>query len=231
MINKNVFTNEEIDEIKKEVSKLLNEPDRKDFIWKYYEAYNKDLVNRIEYFVKFSPLLKKISEKFLKEDYILMKDKINFKYPQGEGFIAHQDITAGWGKYGKNHINIAIPLQETNIENGCLYIADINEKKMLTPERTDLSDDIVHPNLYKPVITKKGDIIKFDSYTPHKSFKNNTQEPRIIIYFTYVQKDIYHDESVYEDYHRDKFNAVPPDIYKVKGKEYRCGNTNVLRKF
>ena len=35
----------------------------------------------------------------------------------------------------------------------------------------------------------------------------------------------------YELYHSDKFKNVPPDIYKVKGKKYRSGNTNIASEF
>ena len=59
----------------------------------------------------------------------------------------------------------------------------------------------------------------FDSFLPHKSFKNNTDKPRKILYFTYTDTD------KYEIYHNDKFKVVPPDIYRDKNKKYRSNNT------
>ena len=222
---KNHFTCDEIDTMLKEVRRLEKEKDRENYIWKYYEKNNNTKINRIEYFVKNSSLID-IAKKFETDDYILMKDKVNFKYPYSEQFLAHQDISAGWGKYGDEHISYAIPLDNTNEDNGCLFVADIGINKMLTPLRCDLEDSIVSPELYKPVETQKGDVIKFDSFIPHKSFINKTDKERIILYFTYTKKQ--GDKNIYEWYHKDKFENVPPDIYKIKGQKYRNGNTNEL---
>ena len=41
------------------------------------------------------------------EESVLFKDKINYKYPGGEGFQPHQDITAGWGNYTNKHVSFA----------------------------------------------------------------------------------------------------------------------------
>ena len=46
--------------------------------------------------------------------------------------------------------------------------------------------------------------------------------------FTYIPKA---QGDYYEQYHRDKFKNVPPDIYKEKGKAYRSGNTNKEKVF
>ena len=173
-IRKYFFNEKQIDDITQEILKLEKEVDRKEYIWKYYEFYDKKKLSRIEYFIKYSKKLKEISESFfIDKPYYLMKDKINFKYPNGEGFKAHQDAAAGWLKYSKHHFTVAIPLIDTTIENGCLWIADISCNKLLTSEFTDLSSSIVSEELYKPVETKKGDIIIFDSFIPHKSFIYN----------------------------------------------------------
>lgn len=222
------FSLEMIQKISEEVKRLEEEKDIKNYIWKYYEIESKN-INRIEYFVNYSPFLKKISEDLCPENYVLMKDKINFKYPFGEEFKAHQDIAAGWGKYGNKHLTYTIPLVDTDEKNGCLYFADIGVSSILTEERSDLSDDIVPPEKYSPVSTKKGDIIIFDSYIPHKSFINKSEDSRIILYFTYVEKP--ESSEVYEKYHKDKFENVPPDIYKKAGEQYRNGNSFTLRTY
>tara|TARA_Y100000816_G_C25588731_1_gene316235 strand:- start:16 stop:522 length:507 start_codon:yes stop_codon:yes gene_type:complete len=164
--------------------------------------------------------MKKLSQDLIKnKNLFLMKDKINFKYPLGDGFIEHQDISAGWHKYGKKHITIAIPLTITTIDNGCLWVADINCKKQLTEDFTNLNNSIVSNSLYKSIETNIGDIFMFDSFLPHKSFKNNTDKPRKILYFTYTDTD------KYEIYHNDKFKVVPPDFYRDKNKKYKSNNT------
>ena len=219
-IIKSYFTENQIDDLLKEIKRLENQTDKKDYIWKYYEE-DKKTISRIEKFIKHSPLLKQTSELFFKgSNYTLFKDKINFKYPGGNGvFTPHQDIVAaGWDDYGDYHINVAIPLQDTTLENGCIYFSDIKTDKKLTPRYTNITDDIVDPKSYKPYPTKKGDIILFDSYIPHKSFTNNSKDNRVIIFFTYVLSTKFDD--VYEKYHNDKFVNNPPDINKEEGKKY-----------
>jgi len=59
---------------------------------------------------------------------------------------------------------------------------------------------------------------------PHYSLTNREATAQPILYFTYVPGP-----SRYDDYHEDKFNAVPPDAFRTPGKAYRSGNTNVPR--
>ena len=153
------------------------------------------------------------------EESVLFKDKINYKYPGGEGFQPHQDITAGWGNYTNKHVSFALPLCDTDDENGGIYFGDTITEQ-LTPNFTDLTLELD----YKLICTSLGDVIFFDSYVPHASYDNKTQDPRPFLFFTYTPKS---DGDFYEQYHADKFKNVPPDIYKVKGKSYRSGNTNV----
>lgn len=217
-IIKNYFSKNMIENINIEIDKLENL--KPTDIWKYYEDNNKNILSRLEYFINKSKFMKKLSQDLIKnKNLFLMKDKINFKYPLGNGFIEHQDISAGWHKYGKKHITIAIPLTITTIDNGCLWVADINCKKQLTEDFTNLNNSIVSNSLYKSIETNIGDIFMFDSFLPHKSFKNNTDKPRKILYFTYTDTD------KYEIYHNDKFKVVPPDFYRDKNKKYKSNNT------
>lgn len=217
-IIKNYFSKNMIENINIEIDKLENL--KPTDIWKYYEDNNKNILSRLEYFINKSKFMKKLSQDLIKnKNLFLMKDKINFKYPLGDGFIEHQDISAGWHKYGKKHITIAIPLTITTIDNGCLWVADINCKKQLTKDFTNLNNSIVSNSLYKSTETNIGDIFMFDSFLPHKSFKNNTDKPRKILYFTYTDTD------KYEIYHNDKFKVVPPDFYRDKNKKYKSNNT------
>ena len=50
---KNLFSNNEINEISDNVKVLEEEKDRKNYIWKFYEKKIKR-INRIEYFIKFN---------------------------------------------------------------------------------------------------------------------------------------------------------------------------------
>lgn len=226
------FNSKEIDLIRSHVLELVKKEDKKDFIWKFYEnKINK--INRIEYFTKYdryfyelahNEKILKIVEDLLGEKPIIFKDKINFKYPGGEGFKTHQDISAGWGKYTNKHVNVAIPLCDTNDNNGCIYFGP-----RMTNMKTEYFQDIKEKEIsLGKVETRKGDLICFDSYIAHASYKNLSEKERIIIFFTYTPLN---DGDYYEQYHMDKFKNVPPDIYKLKGKKYRSGNTNIMTEY
>lgn len=219
------FSKQEIESIKSQIKDLIEHRDKKDFIWKFYEKNKK--LNRIEYFVNYSEFFRKLSKstkilnelkKLYSEEFVLFKDKINFKYPGGLGFEPHQDISAGWGRYTNFQISIAIPLTDTTIENGAIEFGP-----KLTEMRTNFHEDLNEDFDYDLITTKLGDIILFDSYIPHKSNINNSKGERPILFFTYTFKK---DGLFYEKYHSDKFKVVPPDIYKIKGEKYRSGNSN-----
>ena len=223
------FSDIELQEIKKHVSKLALDKDRRDYVWKYYEKEDKEKLNRIEYFVNYNEELKALSlnEKIIKlvkiklnDEPALFKDKVNFKYPGGEGFLPHQDIAAGWGEYCNKHVSVAIPLCDTDEENGCLFFGK-KSRHMLTENFKDLDNDI----FLEAAPSKAGDIFLFDSYVPHASYGNKSNFSRAILFFTYTPLSY---GDFYEKYHSDKFINVPPDIYKVKGRKYRSGNSNSL---
>jgi len=224
-IGKSLFSPEEISEINHQLDEILNIENRKDFIWKFHEPDQR--INRIEYFVNYNDFFKDLSENkrvlksitdLISEEVVLFKDKINFKYPDSQGFEPHQDITAGWGRYTDYHISVAIPLTNTNKENGAIEFG-----KPLFKMINDYHEDINIELDYELVETQVGDVILFDSYVPHRSGLNYSKQSRPIVFFTYTLKRY---GSFYELYHQDKFENVPPDIYKVKGQKYRSGNTN-----
>tara|TARA_B100000886_G_scaffold340543_1_gene311049 strand:+ start:9563 stop:10309 length:747 start_codon:yes stop_codon:yes gene_type:complete len=227
-IIKNSFSSFEIEKINENVKFLEEEIDRKNYIWKFYEKKIRR-INRIEYFVKFNKFflelandkrIIKIAHDLLGEKPILFKDKINFKYPGGEGFIPHQDVSAGWGMYCNKHVNIAIPLCDTNVENGCIYFGP-----RFTDMQTDYFEDMPEDSVtLEKKETNKGDLICFDSYVPHSSYSNKSDKKRIILFYTYTP---FSSGDFYEKYHSDKFKNVPPDIYRKKGNSYRSGNTNI----
>lgn len=224
---KNFFSKEEVSAIAKEIEKIINEEDRKDYVWKYFEK-DRVRIKRIEYFTNYNSFFKNlsISSKILEvvnglmgDESILFKDKINFKYGDSEHFKPHQDVCAGWGKYSDYHITFAIPLADVSKENGAIYFGERQTIK-LTEDFKDLDEDYPLGDLAE---IKMGDVLVFDSYIPHASYKNNTDQPRTMLFFTYTSKK---GGNCYEIYHEDKFKVVPPDIYKVKGRKYKSGNSN-----
>lgn len=225
---KNVVSKNLIRKIIGMVEILKQDPsmDCKEGPWLYKEKQI-DRISRIERFANSE--WNKIFEEILilavgreeSSHYYLFKDKVNFMYPGGEGFKPHQDIAAGWGMYTKYHLTIALPLVSTNDENGCLWMAPLEKPgKMLTDEIfTDLTEEHVPQDKFNPVCTELGDLITFDSHIPHRSFSNKSAETRPILYLTYAFED------KYEDYHNDKWEAVPPSSLQREGQKYRSSQS------
>ena len=93
---KNVFPKVKINDIRKIVLKNLNK-NSKDFFYEFND--DKKILRRIEKITDHyhsikdlihSPEVKKLFMKLNKKQ-ILFKDKLNFKFPNGEGFLPHLD--------------------------------------------------------------------------------------------------------------------------------------------
>mgnify|MGYP000037979767 CR=1 FL=1 len=149
------------------------------------------------------------------EDVILFKEKINFKLPGADGFAAHQDHQAGWGKYVNWFISIGVCIDEATAENGCLEVAGGYHKDGLLGQEWKPIEEIDLP--YVSVPCKPGDIIVFDSFVPHRSFPNLSPNTRRMIFLTYNKAA----EGPHRtDYFADKRVDFPPDIERNPGDNY-----------
>ena len=119
------------------------------------------------------------------EQAVLYKEKINYKYPGGGGYAAHQDAPAY--EFIDYHITCLISVDPATLESGCLYFAPgrhqegfiaLDEKGCVAPETAATMEWVAVP-------TDPGDILLFGSYIPHKSPTNRSDKPRRIIYLTY----------------------------------------------
>ena len=136
----NFFSKKDVLALKKNILKNIN---KKKYNFYYEKIKGKEKIRRIEKvsdYIKFSKKIifsKKIKNliKFLEsKNYVLFKDKINFKYPGGKGFLPHIDghflwkdrnniIQKGWKKYSNQFLSVVVPLEKTTIENGCIYLS------------------------------------------------------------------------------------------------------------
>lgn len=150
---------------------------------------------------------------------ILFKEKINFKLPGGDGFKPHQDQQAGWWNYAELFITALLSIDEATPENGCIDIAAGHHRRgLIGAEWTPLGDDNLAGVDLKPYPTKSGDVVFFDSYTPHGSGPNLTERPRRVLYLTYNRAT---DGDHRVDYYADKRKSFPPDIERDPDKEYK----------
>lgn len=154
----------------------------------------------------------------LGEEAILFKDKINYKMPGGDGFKPHQDAQAGWNVYASYYITVLVSIDAATLDNGCLELVAgrhrdglVGEEwRPLAAEEMDGMDFVAHP-------TEPGDAVLFDSYTPHGSGPNLTEQPRRVLYVTYNRASEGDHRS---RYFMDKRRSFPPDIERGPGKQY-----------
>ena len=197
---------------------------------KYFEESHSDgsrILCRVENFVPyhegFSRLItarrmqQAVCELF-GEEAVLFKDKINFKLPGGDGFKEHQDVQAGWDDYADIHITAMIAIDETNEANGSLeMIAGMHKQGVLGSMWAPLTDEDTKHVDYVAVHCQPGDAVFFDSYAPHRSQPNRTDEGRRVLYITY-NKLVEGDSR--EQYYTEKRNNYPPDIERDPDKDY-----------
>ena len=146
---------------------------------------------------------------------VLFKDKINFKYPGGDGFKAHQDQAAGWTRYAPLFVTALVTIDAATIENGCLEIATTPHRRQLTgAEWAPLDEEALG---LVAVPTQPGDVIFFDSFVAHASKPNLTAAPRRVLYLTYNLAEAGDHRA---RYFAEKRAAFPPDIERAPGDVY-----------
>nr|VFJ53163.1 MAG: Phytanoyl-CoA dioxygenase (PhyH) [Candidatus Kentron sp. FW]VFJ55661.1 MAG: Phytanoyl-CoA dioxygenase (PhyH) [Candidatus Kentron sp. FW] len=212
------------------VNEMQQWPDTPGKYWRYYEDDTKNqgqkLLNRIENFSRYHQGFRSLLTRgklemavsdLLGESAVLLKEKINFKLPGGGGFEPHQDQQAGWWNYADFFISALVCIDEATRENGCLEVVAgrhqegiFREWEPLTPEDMAGMEFIFCP-------TKPGDVIFFDSYTPHRSEPNRSSQQRRLLFATYNRLS---DGNHEERYHLDKQNAFPQDCEREKEKAY-----------
>jgi ectoine hydroxylase-related dioxygenase (phytanoyl-CoA dioxygenase family) len=118
------------------------------------------------------------------ETPVLFKEKVNYKHPGGGGFAPHQDAAAY--RFVDHHISCMVPLDPATEASGCLWVAPGHEQGALPTDDRGRLDEAAAATLdWRPVPLEPGDLLFFDSYTPHYSESNGTDRPRRAAYLTY----------------------------------------------
>jgi hypothetical protein len=125
-----------------------------------------------------------VASDVLGEPAVLFKEKVNFKHPGGAGFAPHQDATAY--RFADHHISCMVPLDPATIASGCLDVVSGEHAGFLdTDDRGRIAEPVAVALEWKPVEVEPGDLLWFDSYTPHRSGTNRSDRPRRALYLTY----------------------------------------------
>ena len=213
---------DEIENLKEEKNKYMiyyeenNSKSRIEYFYKYHLGI-KNLVN-----IKLNPFLNEL----LGKKQVLFKDKMNWKYPNGNGFKPHQDHCA-WNDFNVSlYHSLALSGNNSTKENGCLQFSSYNSKTILDQSNNfGEIEDIIDMELdWKYVESTPSDLIIFDSFVPHKSDKNNSNESRRLMYLTFNNKE---EGDFYEEYNKNKRVHFPPNIERTKKYNFMNNKYNL----
>ena len=225
-----MYSAEEIQEITRWTVEVARSPETPGHYMMYFENSQQDgsrIISRIENFVSFHEgfaglitrrrMQQAVSE-LLGEPAVLFKDKINFKLPGGDGFKEHQDVQAGWDDYAALHITAMIAIDETNEDNGSVeLIPGMHKQGLLGEMWAPLTDSDTKKASYVPVHCQPGDAVFFDSYAPHRSKPNKTNQSRRVLYITFNGAS---EGDHRARYYADKRRNYPPDIERDPNRDY-----------
>ena len=228
---------------KKEIYNKIHNKYKKFYF--YYEKSlikNKKLLRRIENVTDVSNFSKKlilskdmqnIISRFAKGNkFYLFKDKVNLKYPGGKGFGPHIDghfywkdksnkLHKGWKEYGNKFINVVIPLENTDLKNGCIKLSSKKDTfKVFGKSWNLISKNLITGTPYlkkkdfkkfkfKSFPLKVGDVLFFDYRICHKSNANYSKKSRMIFYATFVENDnVKNGKKLRKKYYQDKKSSI-----------------------
>jgi len=231
------FDEVEHDKIKTFATKITEWADTPGKWMKYYEATpagDNKVLCRIENFLPYhQPLYDlilqarvwDILQTLMQEPAVLFKEKINFKFPGGKGFAAHQDAPAFKSFAQDYHITALIPIDDFSIASGCLEIVEQSHASLLKTAEDGTIDATVADELtWQPLPCKTGDLLLFDSYLPHRSGENISKNPRRGIYLTFNKQSAGDRRA---DYYALKRQHFPQDCEREAGVNYEGGVFNV----
>lgn len=222
------FDASEMRQIESWSRELRERPEEVGKHWVYWEKSllepDRKIVCRIENIQKFHTGFAELSAvlagpvgRLLGEDAVLFKEQINFKMPGGDGFKPHQDSQAGWESYASYFINVLVCIDESTEENGCIEVAAGHHRGGIFRAWEPLTEDDMEGMKFVSCPTRPGDLVFFDSYTPHAYGPNLTDRPRRIYYVTYNRAS---EGDHLERYYADKRKSYPPDIEREAGRDY-----------
>jgi hypothetical protein len=229
------YSGSEILKILDEVNRLESLMPEKGGMMKYYDnPFGQDSNNqsmiliRIEKFIEISPYLESIVnnpsvhsllKQLLGESAVLLKEKINFKPPGAPPDLLHQDSQAGWDDYGSEFVSVLIAVEDSNRSNACVEFDNSGYyiNGLAGPLWEPLTSKDIPNAEMKPIETKAGDIILFNSYVPHGSEANTSDKRRCNIYLTYNKTS---DGDHRLKYFSEKRKNYPPNNERDPNQEY-----------
>ena len=231
---KDYFSKDESCNIINWASELENCPETSGKWMIYFESNGSRsrIENFLDYHTKINELvsnkLTPLLESLIGEKMSIFKDKMNWKMANGKGFKAHQDQPA-WSDFPpKRYFSIALFANNTTVENGCLqFVKGKNNEGLYSHDingNGELDLEIEKQLEWNHITTTPRDLLIFDSYAPHRSYDNTTNDSRRIFYFTYNKAS---EGLHYYDYLKKKRIEFPPNIERVEGMKYEGKKYNL----
>ncbi len=197
----------------------LNTSKNKTILRSEYFSHNNQDINKIINDSTLNYVINNISN----SEYTLYKEKINYKYPNTGIFKPHQDITAY--PNSNNFITCLIPLCNTYKLNGSIQFSPLINNNLknntILPNNNGVILNSDKLKWDKPINTNFGDIILFNSYIPHKSSQNLSNEPRKSLYLTFNKSS---EGNLRDDYYNIKKKTEFKDSTKISLIEHFDGS-------
>ncbi|OMJ82756.1 hypothetical protein SteCoe_16461 [Stentor coeruleus] len=234
LVLKNVLPAHIRDNLVRWADELEAKPEAPGKWMKYFEVdkmTGKKLLCRVENFLPFYNDLKELSYGLIndmsgdlfREDSVIYKEKINFKFPHGNGFTAHQDQPAFVSFGLKKLLTVLLPIDPNTRESGGLDFAYAwHKSREIMPQNSDggIRTDLEARMNWFPIDATAGDMVFFDSYSPHRSDINYSTFTRRNLYLTYNPLS---DGSYREKYYIEKREKFPPECERDPNKDYSEG--------
>ncbi len=190
----------------------------------FYSLYSQDVEYRRQVHKELEEVLAD-TYKSLFKDFKTVINSFIIKHngPKSE-FYLHQDST-GLNEWKYSPLSVWMPLQETLIENGCMWVIPKSHKwfspyrGISFPSMFDADQNVLRPYL-KPVEVKLGEVLLFDNRMVHLSGANHSQNPRVI-----VMSGIFPKEAEMIACYRNVEDSGPVEIYQ-QDEDFLLKNLN-----
>lgn len=190
----------------------------------FYSLYSNDITYRRKVHDTIGEILYPLYDTIF-SNYKSVINSFIVKVPGPESeFTLHQD-SSGLDEMKYSALSLWIPLQDTNMDNGCLCVVP-KSHKMFYPYRgisfpTPFQEiDATVRRFLVPIDLKAGDVFMFDNRLVHYSPGNKSNEDRVI-----VMSGLFPKEATIQMCYRDE--SVPGSPYEIYEEEedYLLTNT------
>jgi hypothetical protein len=151
----------------------------------FYSLYSQDIAYRKQINTELGAQLESTYDALF-QDYKTVINSFIIKHPGPKSeFYLHQDST-GLNEWKHSPLSVWMPLQDTTIENGCMWMIPKSHKwfspyrGIAFPSMFEANQKLLQPYL-KPIEVKLGEVLLFDNRMVHLSGGNHGKHPRVIV--------------------------------------------------